>query len=301
MRDYVKEFQEKIAEIEGDTRDIYIVNAGVMNHGKSSLFNSLTDTDTFVAQDIRTTEISQTEKWREHAYLVDTPGLAAEDADDSEAYAAYRRANVILFVHTAKVGELKELELSGINRIKALFGSEKFFWDHFCLVITFLDSDSEESIKLICEKSLSDIEKFCGGTGFKVFVVSNTRYRKGRDEGKPPLLEKSGIPSLREYLLGNIDGWLVENEEVRKARIQREKADMIARLGEETARVRKAIQSKETRIMDRQKHFLKKVENVVSEWRSDEGELRSKTSMLNEMKGQLSGLRDQHQRARASY
>lgn len=168
-------------------------------------------------------------------------------------------------------------------------------------MITFLDSDSENSIQLIREKSLSDIEKFCGGSGFKVFAVSNTRYRKGRDEGKHPLVEKSGIPELRDYLLGSINGWLSENGEVCKARIQRETADFITRLGEESARIKKVIRTKEERIMERQKNFLKKVENAVGEWRSDEEELRSKTSMLNNLKGQLSNLRNRHQRERSSY
>ena len=49
MKDYVSEFQNKLAEIEKDMHSIYIINAGAMNHGKSSLFNSLLDSTTFAA------------------------------------------------------------------------------------------------------------------------------------------------------------------------------------------------------------------------------------------------------------
>ena len=43
MKDYAKEFQDRIAVIDQDSQDVRIINAGVMNHGKSSLFNSLLD------------------------------------------------------------------------------------------------------------------------------------------------------------------------------------------------------------------------------------------------------------------
>ena len=97
MKDYVAEFQNKLADIEKDMHSIYIINAGAMNHGKSSLFNSLLDSTTFAAQDVRTTIVNETVKWAEDVYLIDTPGLEAEEADDKMAYMAYRRANVIVF------------------------------------------------------------------------------------------------------------------------------------------------------------------------------------------------------------
>lgn len=78
MKNYVAEFQKKIAEIDADSKNINIINAGIMNHGKSSLFNSLMDKEIFAAQDVRTTVVNQNAQWFDKVYLIDTPGLEAE-------------------------------------------------------------------------------------------------------------------------------------------------------------------------------------------------------------------------------
>ena len=185
MKDYVKAFQDKIAEINADADKINIINAGVMNHGKSSLFNSLLDKNVFPEEDIRTTVKTQAELWTDNVYLIDTPGLSAEITDDAVAYEAYRRANVILFVHRVDTGELHKNGLDGLNKIKSLFPDKKFFVNHLCLVLTAIDDQSaRENLDTIRDKALADIKKFCGLSGFKVFFVSNTRYRKGLAERK---------------------------------------------------------------------------------------------------------------------
>lgn len=131
MKNYVAEFQKKIAEIDADSKNINIINAGIMNHGKSSLFNSLMDKEIFAAQDVRTTVVNQNAQWFDKVYLIDTPGLEAEKKDDTAAYDAYRRANMIIFVHNVKVGELHEKELAAINKIKSLFNDDDFFANIF--------------------------------------------------------------------------------------------------------------------------------------------------------------------------
>ena len=188
MKDYIAMFQQKIAEIEQEVKAVHIVNAGNMNHGKSSLFNSLLDCIHFAEEDIRTTVVADKVLWQDNVYLVDTPGLDAEDTDDKEAYKAYPRANVIIFVHTLGTGELHANELAAINKIKTFFVSEDFFWQHFCLVLTAADAQDEENLAKIKGKILLDVKNVCGGENFRTFVVSNPRYRKGRDEDKKVLL-----------------------------------------------------------------------------------------------------------------
>ena len=297
MKDYVSEFQNKLAEIEKDMHSIYIINAGAMNHGKSSLFNSLLDSTTFAAQDVRTTIVNETVKWAEDVYLIDTPGLEAEEADDKTAYLAYRGANVIVFVHTAKVGELHKKELEAINKIKSLFDSESFFWQHFYLVLTNIDADSEENISAIRKKILEDIETVCGGKGFKTFSVSNSRYKKGRDENKEALVNKSGIPELRETLQKNFGRWLGENQVlVREGRIRQEKSDIIKNLEQEAEKIKKSIDKKVSQIKERQKNFLYKIEEVVNQYHSDEQNINSQNSQLQNMKNNLANLRNRWER-----
>ena len=56
-------YRQQMEEISRAANEIYVVNAGRMNHGKSSLFNSLLDRDVFKADDVRTTVVNQSAEW----------------------------------------------------------------------------------------------------------------------------------------------------------------------------------------------------------------------------------------------
>ena len=297
MQDYVKAFQDKIAAINADAQRINIINAGVMNHGKSSLFNSLLDKNVFPEEDIRTTVEIQSELWRDNVWLIDTPGLSAEIVDDAVAYEAYRRANVILFVHRVDTGELHREGLEGLNKIKSLFADEKYFTDHLYLVLTSIDEQSaRENLNVIRGKIRADIQNFCGLNGFKIFCVSNTRYKQGKEENEEFFIEESGIPKLRDYLQQNFSKWLSENNAVRAERITREKEDFIAKLNQERDKVQSRIQSKTEQIKQRQRNFLYKVEAAVNQRREDESRYRSESNRLDEMRRELQNLRDKWNR-----
>ena len=299
MKDYVKAFQEKIAEINADAQKINIINAGVMNHGKSSLFNSLLDRNVFPEEDIRTTVKIQVEQWSDNVYLIDTPGLSAEIVDDAVAYEAYRRANVIIFVHRVDTGELHKEGLEGLKKIKQLFPDEKFFTDHLCLVLTSIDEqNARENLDMIRDKALDDIKNFCGLSGFKVFSVSNTRYRKGVTEKKDALVRRSGIPELREYLRQNFSKWRGENKTVRAARITREKEDFISQLNQERGNIQSRIQSKTAQIQQRQGSFLHKLEEAVSLYNSDKSEYEYQDSVLDNLNSEFASLTERWHRER---
>ena len=296
MKDYVEEFRRRIADIDEDSKGVRIINAGVMNHGKSSLLNSLLDAEHFAEQDIRTTMVNKEVQWFNDVYLVDTPGLNAEASDDKEAYAAYRRANMIIFCHTVKVGELREAEMKAINTIKSLFENERTFWEHFCLVLTFLDADSEESIDIIKNKSLSDIEKHCGYKDFPVFIVSNSRYKKGRTESKLALVKKSGIPELREFLKSNCEKWRSENSKFRAARISREKADIMKELEREQEIVKSKIKIKKDKVKQEQKYLFNRIKDLFNERAYNDRTLDNMISVYNTMSDEYDALIERHNR-----
>lgn len=299
MKDYVTAFQKKIAEIDADAQKVNIINAGVMNHGKSSLFNSLLNKNVFPEEDVRTTIVTQVEQWGDGVYLIDTPGLSAESIDDAVAYEAYRRANVILFVHRVDTGELHKNGIDGLNKIKTLFPDEKFFVEHLCLVLTSIDDKSaQKNLDVIRGKAIDDIKNFCGLNGFKVFHVSNTRYRKGMAENKPKLVEMSGIPELRKYLQQNFSKWRAENKTVRAARISREKEDFISQLRQERSNIQTRIQAKTEQIQQQQRNFLYKVEAAVAQRKEDFSRYKAESSTLDEMRSDLQNLRDRWNRER---
>lgn len=299
MKDYVKAFQEKIAEINADAQKVNIINAGVMNHGKSSLFNSLLDKDVFPEEDIRTTVKIQVEQWGDNVYLIDTPGLSAEVIDDAVAYEAYHRANVIVFVHRVDTGELHKEGLEGLKKIKQLFPDEKFFTDHLCLVLTSIDEQSaRENLDTIRDKALDDIKNFCGLSGFKIFSVSNTRYKKGVAENKDALVRRSGIPELREYLRQNFSKWRGENKTLRAARITRAKEDFIYQLNQERENIQSRIQSKTEQIQERQRNFLHKLEEAVSLYNSDKSNYEYQDSVLDNLNSEFASLTERWHRER---
>lgn len=301
MQDYVKLFQEKVAEIEKDVQAVHIINAGIMNHGKSSVFNSLLDKEYFAVEDVRTTLEANKVLWEDNVYLVDTPGLKADNADDIEAYAAYRKANMIVFVHTVNVGELHAEELQAINTIKQLFSSDEFFWKHFCLVLTAAESEASDNLNNIKDKVLRDIEKKCGGRDFKTFMVSNIGYWKGRKEEKDKLVELSNIPELRVFLREHIKEWAAENGIIRKTRICKEQEKLLNELKREAGAIKNSMADKEKTVKNRQQVVLTRLENIIGEKKEQEKDLKTRVDRLSDMKSQLKEMKEQHKQAKDNY
>ena len=123
LKAIVDSYEEKLNQIISDSDKFYLVNAGRMNHGKSSLLNSLTGQveDVFEVQDKRTTVKNKTYQYKKNIYFIDTPGLNANDQDDQEAIKAYKKANVILFVHSLAVGDIKKEEVRDLKTIISCF------------------------------------------------------------------------------------------------------------------------------------------------------------------------------------
>ena len=157
-KNWVNFLKNKRDEILEDGKKIFIVNAGRMNHGKSSLFNSLLNKPIFAVDDIRTTMTRQDADFSQDVVMVDTPGLDADSSDDKVAFDAYRRANLIVFVHTVKTGAVERDDIDSLNRMAKEAVSPEYFWRHFVLVFSNIDEydadDAEDSKKMrrkVCE------------------------------------------------------------------------------------------------------------------------------------------------------
>ena len=201
----LNQYKKNLSQIIDDKRYVKIAVAGRMNHGKSSLLNSLIGDNIFKVQDIRETTANSRYELFEDVLLVDTPGLDANINDDAIANVAYESSNIILFVHNYNVGDFHKGELEALKRIADFHNSEAF-GDRFILVLTgkdaVIDQNDRELIKL---KLLKDIKQFCGLHNFPIFEVSNTTFMKGKLENKEKLITYSGIPTLLEYITSKID------------------------------------------------------------------------------------------------
>ncbi|KAK45143.1 hypothetical protein BG58_20615 [Caballeronia jiangsuensis] len=164
---------------------------GKYNHGKSRLLNELIGRDTFAVADKRET-VKLSDSVHQGVRWLDAPGLDADvgTEDDRHAlHAAWLHADIRLFVHAAKEGELDAKELALLAELCADGERSK---RQTLFVLSQVDqlADDAELQKVshaICAQ-WPDIG---------LNAVSSTRYRKGRDEGKKLMLEKSGMPSLR--------------------------------------------------------------------------------------------------------
>lgn len=201
----LNQYKKNLSQIIDDKRYVKIAVAGRMNHGKSSLLNSLIGDNIFKVQDIRETTVNSRYELFEDVLLVDTPGLDANINDDAIANVAYESSNIILFVHNYNVGGFHKGELEALKRIADFHNSEAF-GDRFILVLTGKDAVTDQNDReLIKLKLLKDIKQFCGLQNFPIFEVSNTTFMKGKSENKEKLIVYSGIPTLLEYITSKIE------------------------------------------------------------------------------------------------
>lgn len=299
-----REAIQQIHSIMKETRNVYIMNAGRMNHGKSSLFNSLLDNKLFETGDYHvTTESNDAEFLSDNSvYLVDTPGLDVEQLDDKEAFNAYKRANMIVFVHTLKIGELHRDEIEHINKIAEVFPSKKYFWEHFCLVLTFIDEvknpDERQQIK---EKIKNDIEKYCGEDNFPIFEVSNSRYQKGKKENNKKFIELSGIPKLKNFLKGNVSTWKSELNKLEQDRINVIKERTRNNLLQQRRNIENNLNIKEKEMKNKQRIITNIVENFQSNIEEIKSNLEGKIDQLQRLEKQVENLKDRHRKDKARY
>lgn len=198
---YLEEWERELNSGNVD-KTITVANAGLMNAGKSSLFNALAKQDNlFAVDDIPTTIVCQPTDIGNDIVLIDTPGLDVREADTAEAFKAYRNADLILFIHNVNTGELHTGELDVINFLKKLFPTPEAFWERFVVVCSRSDLKSTQGLQEIVKKIQTDLANHCEGHNVPIFVVSAKRYMKGLKENKQPFILQSGVNELRQYIV----------------------------------------------------------------------------------------------------
>lgn len=198
---FFTDIEEKIQLIidEQNNKKPIIVAYGLMNAGKSYLLNMLTQhisEEFFKTNDIRETATIKKFESEKYIYL-DTPGLDANEEDDSQAQFGVAKADVVLFLHQPQ-GELEANEIDFLKKLSRSFG--KYSNKSIIIVLSKVEKESkekidaiEEAVKIQCEKEI--------GFSPKIFKVSNSRYKSGIAKNKNALIDQSNIKSL----IGHID------------------------------------------------------------------------------------------------
>ncbi|MFJ3056811.1 GTPase [Herbaspirillum sp. NPDC087042] len=167
---------------------------GKYNHGKSRLLNELMGRDLFSVADRRET-VTLAEHLQQDVRWLDAPGLDADVAelDDSHAQeATWLQADIRLFVHAAKEGELDATER---GLLAALREDQQRTRRQTLFVLTQVDQMADaaqlERVSAAIREQAPQLD---------LYPVSATRHRAGVEGGKKLLLEKSGIPALQGLL-----------------------------------------------------------------------------------------------------
>lgn len=197
----VKEFTKHIPSLENDVNRYNLLTSskqsyptiavfGKFNHGKSTLLNALiSKKDFFAASDKRETVVNKEfNDDKNQITWLDTPGLDADvtQKDDHEAHLGIAvKADMVLFVHNIKAGELDKSEVEHFKKLATNFGNKPKI-----LVLTQIDQVDAQSKDL----AIKQIKKQF--SGFKIFEVSALRYLRGVEEKKDKFIELSGITNL---------------------------------------------------------------------------------------------------------
>ncbi len=180
---------------------VRIANFGLLKAGKSMLFNCLSDSvdnSDFATGSVRTT-VKPKELELDNYILVDTPGLDCTDHDSDQTFKVLKGADIAIFVHNIKSGELDRIERKFLENIAKNWDEVSVFINRTFWVMTHLDEqECSDSVKIyqavrqqICDIFNHDVE---------MFSVASPRYQKGKAENKKLLLAKSNVPQFREAL-----------------------------------------------------------------------------------------------------
>lgn len=179
-----------------------VVVCGLLKAGKSSLLNALTghlDDEFFVTNAARATTTVSSNLVNGVEYI-DTPGIDATDGDDDTAWEGLVNADIILFVHHLRNGEIDTQELDFVKELQRRrphLGNE--------MMVVFSNAESAQQNKEIVVdklyKTLTSILDHCPPP----FLTSFTTYRKGVTENKPALIRHSGFESFHQALQDKIN------------------------------------------------------------------------------------------------
>jgi GTP-binding protein EngB required for normal cell division len=167
---------------------------GKYNHGKSRLLNELIGQETFAVADRRET-VTLSDSVHQDVRWLDAPGLDADVGTEDDRHAlraVWLESDIRLFVHAAKEGELDEKERAMLLELGADAGRTQ---RQTLFVLSQVDQLADDS-------ELDKVRHAIGVQipGIVLNAVSSTRHRKGLEDGKKLLLDRSGVPALRAVL-----------------------------------------------------------------------------------------------------
>lgn len=186
---------------------VRIANTGLVKSGKSSLFNALIDrigNERFPTGSARTTIREDEESFAQNVKIVDTPGIDATSEDDETAFKSLLSADLFVIVHSLGGNVLTANELVWIKRLSATINNPDELRERVIFVCSKIDGHDGQGQEKQYGEIMSDIKKnlFSAlGVEVPVYEVSVHRYKTGKDGNKERMIDRSGIPQLKDALV----------------------------------------------------------------------------------------------------
>ena len=187
---------------------ITIANTGLVNAGKSSLFNALLDEyeqERFKVGPVRTTTQGKRAHLNDWVDILDTPGIDVTEGDDEEAFRSLTESDLIIAVHNIKLGMLNRAEYEWLKALAGRMSKEEIE-RKIIFVCTWIDErERQDGYRSAVEETRRQAYESLGTNRIPFMEVSAKRYILGMKKNNPALLKASRLPEFKAFLLKRAD------------------------------------------------------------------------------------------------
>lgn len=207
-----------------------VVACGLVNAGKSSLLNALTEhleIEHFPSKAVRET-VSLKELVHGNVAFVDTPGIDAPAADEQEAWYGVAGADVYLFVHTLRQPEFDAA--SEVPFLREIAARQPDAARRIFVVLSNVESAAAH-LDMVRAKLAAELAQLFGAVP-PMLSYSFATYARGRAQQKTELVRQSGFPEVSECLRRMTEDPKICGTAARDARLVELQRRLAARLEE---------------------------------------------------------------------